>query len=190
MLGTSYARVALPLALVLAAIVGGLEYVRPWREDVGLTLATNESAQLTIGSVLAMKAWPPQIAGICVGLLQVPAILLLTVTLGASLSRTHTHTHSHSRSILSWPGSASSFATVAINVIYSVRPRAVESSQHMSALRRGLALWQPTYLLGAMLGAFLSATLSGTWGTVTGLKPLVAFFAGYLSPRSALTLPP
>jgi hypothetical protein len=85
MLGTSYARVALPLALVLAAIVGGLEYVRPWREDVGLTLAANESAQ---GSVLAMKAWPPQIAGICVGLLQVPAILLLTVTLGAfSLSR-------------------------------------------------------------------------------------------------------
>lgn len=158
MAGTSYARVALPMALALAAIVGGLEWVRPWYEDVGLSRAESLPAHLSLASVLAMKAWPPQIAGIIVGLLQIPAVLLLTVTLG----------------------SASSFATVAINMIYGVCPRAVESSQYMSSLRSGLALWQPTYLLGAMAGAFLSATLSGTWGTVTGLAPLPAFLAGFL----------
>jgi hypothetical protein len=78
---------------------------------------------------------------------------------------------------------------VAINMIYGVCPRAVESSQYMSSLRSGLALWQPTYLLGAMAGAFLSATLSGTWGTVTGLAPLPAFLAGCATTTSTYESP-
>lgn len=72
-------------------------------------------------------------------------------------------------------------------MIGCVCPRAVEKSQHMSSLRGGIALWQPTYLLGAMMGAMLSSSLSGTWGTVAGLSPITAFLAGYGSTTSMIT---
>lgn len=80
MAGTSYAKFALPMASLLVGVIAALEYVRPWQVDLGGAL--NAPTEITVRSVLSMKAWPPQIAGIIVGLLQIPATLLLHVTLG------------------------------------------------------------------------------------------------------------
>jgi len=158
MLKTSYSMIALPLAVALIAIVAGLEYYRPWYHDVGYSNVDEIiPPHLSLASILAMKAWPPQIAGICVGLLQIPAIVLLTVTLG----------------------SASSFATVAVNVLRCACPSVVNSSQYMTSLRSGIAWWQPTYLLGAILGAYLSSNLSRSWGSVSSFSPLTASLAGF-----------
>lgn len=156
MFKTSYTMMALPLAIALTAIVAGLEYYRPWYHDVGYSNVDEIlPPHLSLASILAMKAWPPQIAGICVGLLQIPAIALLAVTLG----------------------SASSFATVAVNVLHCACPSIVNSSQYMTSLRS--AWWQPIYLLGAFLGAYLSSNLSRSWGSVASFSPLTAFLAGF-----------
>jgi len=157
MIGTSYASVAIPFASVLVGLITWLEYIRPWHTDLGGGGAVPPSTTIA-PEFYSVHAWPPQVAGVLVGLLQIPAVLLLRVTLG----------------------SASSFSTVAVNIINCACPRAVEASQHMSSLRSGIALWQPTYLFGALLGALLSSYLSGSWHSVSGLSPLWAFLTGFI----------
>jgi len=151
----SYSRVAAPLFVCLVLAIAALEFFFPWKTELDPKVsALNDHAT----SVLRMRAWPPYVAGMIVGMLQLPAMFALTVTLG----------------------SASSYATAAINLIYVVNHRVVESSSFMTSLRTGIALWQPTYLFGAMIGAFISSSLSGSWGSVPSLNPVAAVLGGFL----------
>jgi uncharacterized membrane protein YedE/YeeE len=161
-LRTSYTKMALPLLLALISFVVVLEYIFPWQSQLNGSDEKQIQFELqsngNIFQILQMKAWPPYVAGMVVGSLQIPAILLLRVSLG----------------------SASSYATVSILLLSLVNKKIVERSEYMKALSTGIALWQPTYLFGAMLGAFLSSSLSNSWHTVESFSPLRAFLGGFL----------
>jgi hypothetical protein len=118
------------------------------------------------------KAWSPYAAGIVIGLLQVPAFLLIETALGASSSYV-----SVGGLVASWidPGAAK------INYI----------AQHISAAPKNW--WQVALVIGIAVGAFLSMKLSGAtrqpispiWERALGspspaLRYGVAFVAGFI----------
>jgi len=118
------------------------------------------------------KAWSPYVAGIIIGLLQIPAFLLIDTALGAS----------------------SSYVTVGALLASVVDPavgRIDYMAQHMAAT--GKNWWQVALVMGIAIGAFLSMRLSGArraaispvWhralGTASpGMRYAVAFVAGFV----------
>lgn len=114
------------------------------------------------------KAWSPYVAGAIVGLLQIPAFLLISAALGAS----------------------SSYVTVSAHLAGLLDPALSEldyAARHLSGAKNW---WQVALVVGIALGAGLSARLSGTvrrgespiWQRVIGPhKPMTRFamaFAG------------
>lgn len=86
------------------------------------------------------KAWSPYPAGVLIGLLQIPAFLLINTALGAS----------------------SSYVTVAAHLAAFFDP-AVTGIQYAAKHMEGAKnWWQVALVAGIALGAFLSARLSGT----------------------------
>lgn len=118
------------------------------------------------------KAWSPYAAGILIGLLQIPAFLLIETALGASSTYV-----TIGGLIASWVDPA------ILNIDYVAR--------HVTAT--GKNWWQVAFVASVALGAFLSAKLSGSlrrgvspiWaralGTASpGARYAVAFVAGFL----------
>lgn len=146
--GLPYAALGLPLAVGMGACVAALEMLFPFRTMHGVG---------THGPWLQRLAWAPWYSGALIGALQIPAILLLGVTIG----------------------SATSYVTACIQGIRLASPRTVRKSNYMSRLSKGLAYWQPLYLLGAFAGAMLSAGLSGSYASVREApSPLVSMMGG------------
>lgn len=118
------------------------------------------------------KAWSPYVAGVLIGLLQIPAFLLIETALGAS----------------------SSYVTIGGLVASWVDPAIVNIdyvAKHIAAT--GKNWWQVALVGGVAVGAFISARLSGAmrrgvspiWtralGTASpGVRYAVAFVAGFL----------
>jgi hypothetical protein len=116
-------------------------------------------------------AWSPYLAGILIGLLQIPAFLLVGTALGTS----------------------SSYVTVAANLAALADPSigALDyAARHLSGAKNW---WQVALLLGIALGALLSARLSGmrrrgvsaAWTRALGgaapvQRFLLAFVAGFV----------
>ncbi len=95
-------------------------------------------------SILTRTAWSPYLAGIVVGLLQIPAFLLMGTALGTS----------------------SSYVTISANLASFVDPSILEikyAANHVSGAKNW---WQVALIAGIALGAFASSRLSGTprWG--------------------------
>jgi uncharacterized protein len=90
--------------------------------------------------VLKQKAWSPYAAGILIGLLQIPALLLIATALGVS----------------------SSYVTVGGLAASIVDPSILDIdyvARHVAAT--GKNWWQVALVIGIALGAFLSMRLSG-----------------------------
>jgi len=90
--------------------------------------------------VLKQKAWSPYAAGIVIGLLQIPALLLIETALGAS----------------------SSYVTVGGLLASIVDPSIMNIdyvARHIAAT--GKNWWQVALVIGIAIGAFLSMRLSG-----------------------------
>jgi hypothetical protein len=118
------------------------------------------------------KAWSPYAAGIVIGLLQIPAFLMIQTALGAS----------------------SSFVTVGDTLAGWIDPSLLQidyAAKHVAANAKNL--WQVALVGGVALGAFISMKLSGArrqpispiWTRALGsssatLRYVVAFFAGFL----------
>lgn len=86
------------------------------------------------------KAWSPYAAGVVIGLLQIPAFLLIDTALGAS----------------------SSYVTVSGHLASLVDP-GVKAIQYVAKHLEGAKnWWQVALVVGIALGAMLSARLSGT----------------------------
>lgn len=118
------------------------------------------------------KAWSPYLAGVLIGLLQIPAFLLIETALGAS----------------------SSYVTIGGLVASWVDPAIVNIdyvAKHIAAT--GKNWWQVAFVGSVAVGAFISARLSGAlrhgispiWaralGTAApGVRYAVAFLAGFL----------
>lgn len=117
------------------------------------------------------KSWSPYLAGVLIGLLQIPAFLLINTALGTS----------------------SSYVTVSASLASLFDPEIAHIdyvARHLSGAKNW---WQVATVVGIALGAFISARLSGTarhgiaplWrhalGTAsTGVRLLLAFVAGFL----------
>jgi hypothetical protein len=122
--------------------------------------------------VLKQKAWSPYAAGVLIGLLQVPALLLIETALGASSS------------YVTVGGLAASILDPSIlNIDYVAR--------HVAPT--GKNWWQVALVIGIAIGAFFSMRLSGArrqaispiWPRVMGSPSVaaryaLAFGAGFL----------
>lgn len=123
-------------------------------------------------SLLQAKAWSPYAAGILIGLLQIPAFLIIETALGASSS------------YVTIGGLLASWVDPSIlNIDYVAR--------HVAATAKNW--WQVALVAGIAVGAFLSAKLSGAsrqpispiWSRALGSNSAnkryaVAFVAGFL----------
>lgn len=85
-------------------------------------------------------AWSPYVAGMLIGLLQIPAFLLINTALGAS----------------------SSYVTVAGNLAALVDPAAAKIDYIARHLGGAKNWWQVALVVGIALGAWLSSRLGGT----------------------------
>ncbi|MDC7786946.1 YeeE/YedE thiosulfate transporter family protein [Rhodoplanes sp. TEM] len=121
---------------------------------------------------LTDRAWSPYVAGVLIGLLQIPAFLLIDTALGAS----------------------SSFVTVGGTIAGWIDPSILTIdyvAKHVTATAKNW--WQVALVVGVAIGAFLSALLSGSlrrsvspiWARALGtssrsVRYAVAFVAGFL----------
>jgi uncharacterized protein len=121
---------------------------------------------------LTSKSWSPYVAGVVIGLLQIPAFLLIQTALGASSS------------YVTIGGLITSFADPAIVKIDYV-------ARHVAPT--GKNWWQVALVVGIAIGAFVSMKLSGAkrqpispiWARALGSasperRYAVAFIAGFL----------
>jgi hypothetical protein len=118
------------------------------------------------------KAWSPYVAGILIGLLQIPAFLIIETALGAS----------------------SSYVTVGGLITSWIDPSILQIdyvAKHVAATAKNW--WQVALVVGIAIGALLSAKLSGAvrkpispiWSRALGSaspnrRYFVAFAAGFL----------
>jgi len=118
------------------------------------------------------KAWSPYVAGVAIGLLQIPAFLMIETALGASPS----------------------YVTVGAAIAGWIDPSLLKidyAAKHIAANAKNL--WQVALVVGIAIGAFLSMKLSGArrqpispiWtralgSSSPGLRYAVAFGAGFL----------
>ena len=121
---------------------------------------------------LSDRAWSPYVAGVVIGLLQIPAFLLIETALGAS----------------------SSYVTVGGLIASWVDPSVVKIdyvARHVATT--GKNWWQVALVIGVAIGALLSSRLSGAvrssaspiWSRALGsrspaLRYGVAFLAGFV----------
>lgn len=75
--------VALPLAAALAAFVAFIEWAAPWRAELSTLAALADPKGAATGAAIPL-AIPPYVAGMIVGSLQVPLVMLLDKHLGCS----------------------------------------------------------------------------------------------------------
>jgi hypothetical protein len=122
--------------------------------------------------MLAQKAWSPYLAGIVIGLLQIPAFLIIETALGAS----------------------SSYVTVGALFASWLDPSLLKigyAANHVAATAKNW--WQVALVAGIAIGAFVSMKLSGAsrhsispiWARALGSpSPMkryaVAFFGGFV----------
>jgi uncharacterized protein len=120
---------------------------------------------------LTDRSWSPYVAGILIGLLQIPAFLLINTAIGTS----------------------SSYVTVSGTLASLVDPgllRLDYVAKHLSGAKNW---WQVAMVVGIALGAFISSRLSGTarqvvspvWSRVLGTSSLrtrflLSFASGFL----------
>ncbi len=120
---------------------------------------------------LSDKAWSPYVAGALIGLLQIPAFLLMDTGLGAS----------------------SSFVKAAGHAALIFDPMAVDGSYFSKYITSSKYVWQSALVIGIALGAFLSMRLSSArrehispvWREAMGVSsPLsrygLAFLGGFI----------
>jgi hypothetical protein len=120
---------------------------------------------------LTDQAWSPYLAGVLIGLLQIPTFLLMETALGAS----------------------SSFVTVGAYIAALFDPAVAGISYFKSHMSGAKNWWQVAVVVGIALGAFLSARMSGAvrqpispvWSRTTGATTLaarapLAFLGGFV----------
>jgi uncharacterized membrane protein YedE/YeeE len=117
------------------------------------------------------KAWSPYAAGVLIGLLQIPAFVLIETALGTS----------------------SSYVTVAAHIA-ALADASIGSMDYLAKHMHGAKnLWQVAMVIGIALGAFLSMRAAGTrrqaispvWKRAVGIDSLsarapMAFAGGFI----------
>lgn len=148
MFSTPYFFLAPPIALVLIGDIWLLEKFFPWRDEVVETVADNW---------LSQQACSPWLAGIAIGLLNIPIVQILSKHVGASTSYC---------SIVS--------QAFCCGPLQKVSP-------YLAKTRSGMKNWWQIFFCGGIaLGGFLSARASGTFGDIPGPTKVHAIIGGAL----------
>lgn len=114
---------------------------------------------------LADRAWSPYVAGIVIGLLQIPAFLIIETALGAS----------------------SSYVTVGALIASWIDPSILAvgyAANHVAATAKNW--WQVALVVGIAIGAFASSRLSGA--RRQAISPIWARALGSASPAKRYTV--
>ncbi|XP_063957573.1 thiosulfate transporter TsuA-like [Lytechinus pictus] len=151
--GVPYIIFALPVALVIMLALVLIEYMAPWQTEL---TSPNASDVLTgLIDFISLRSWPPVLAGMLVGCLQLPIVLAVDEPIGGSRG----------------------YCTLVSQVI----PMSFleKFSPYLKASRTGLKnWWQVLYITSAIGGAAASALSSGTWSSTVGVPPLHALLGG------------
>ncbi|XP_041468214.1 UPF0394 inner membrane protein YeeE-like [Lytechinus variegatus] len=153
--GVPYIIFALPVALVIMLALVLIEYLAPWQTEL---TSPNTSDELTgLIDFISLRSWPPVLAGMLVGCLQLPIVLAVDEPIGGSRG----------------------YCTLVSQVIpMSFLER---FSPYLKASRTGLKnWWQVLYITSAIGGAAASALSSGTWSSTVGVPPLHALLGGVI----------
>jgi len=149
--GARYWHLGMLLAAILVAATAIFEYYFHWDSESELAaVGGNEYRPWS-------EAWAPELSGVLIGLLQVPAVLITSGTVGSS----------------------STFMTVVAQLLATQSLRA--RFAHLEAFRASPAMRRSVvYILSAALGAYVAASAGGTLGTSRGVPPGPAFVGGFL----------
>jgi len=152
-LGTSFVTLAIPMSLLLCAVVAVLEWAFPWQEEVAV------NASNTATNVFAAHAWPPEVGGALIGILQIIALSTLDDSIGSS----------------------SSYSTI-VSQLVRLCPSRSPQYKYMDAASKLTAgnLWQVIYVCFGIFGAFVSSLASNSLGQVAGVTPMAAFAGGFI----------
>lgn len=149
------------IVLVLAAVVVGLE--KTWAWDIELAGVTLNKAEGGMGMDPSAIAWSPPIAGLLIGLLQLPSLLMIGKGLGASSSYV----------------TLSGFALRGAN---GGKQSSIPS--YFSKFMEPSSFGQVFLVFGVILGAFISTTVSGYDATAAQAdvmgSPLKNFVGGFM----------
>lgn len=120
---------------------------------------------------LNTEAWSPYVAGVIIGLLQIPAFMIVDTALGTS----------------------SSYVKVAGHLAMLFDPAAGDAGYFAKYVNDAKYVWQLALVIGVTIGAFLSARLSNlertgmsrVWWRAVGLRALwlrmaMGFFGGFV----------
>lgn len=148
-----FAFFAFSLCAVMAVIVVGLEFWKPWRTEILPSPAEN----FTTTWFMTDYAWPPYVAGILIGCLQIPLVLVVKDTIGGS----------------------SSYCTISSQVLVTKRMEA--AIPYLAKFKRGVSSWwQVFFVLGVIFGAMLSSLISHTIAQTDGVGWAVSFIGGFV----------
>jgi hypothetical protein len=130
---------ALCFTAAVFATIGVFEHFFPWDSTTKEWRQWAWTGELPSMSTAWKDTLPPELMGVCVGALQIPAVLFCYDTLGSS----------------------SAYMTLSSQVLVVKGMR--DKAPHWSGYRLGIGnWWQAVYILFAILGAFITSWTTGT----------------------------
>jgi protein tyrosine phosphatase (PTP) superfamily phosphohydrolase (DUF442 family) len=148
---------AMAMTVAIFVTVGILEYFFPWDSDTKQPRQWAWTGELPGFSTAWKDTLPPELMGVCVGALQIPAVLFCYDTLGSS----------------------SAYMTLSSQLL--VVKGLQDKAPHWSGFRLGVGnWWQAVYILFAILGAFITSWNTGTFGKAKGVSTVHGFIGGFL----------
>ncbi|XP_071814222.1 thiosulfate transporter TsuA-like isoform X2 [Apostichopus japonicus] len=148
-----FAVFSLSFAIFMAAIVTGLELWKPWRTEI----LPSPAIGFTSTWFMTDYAWPPYVAGILIGSLQLPLVLVVRDTIGGS----------------------GSYCTISSQVL--VTKRMERAIPYLANFKRGVSSWwQVFFVSGVILGAMTSSLSSHTAAKVDGVGWAMSFVGGFI----------
>ena len=149
--GVKYWQLAPALPAFLAIAIGLFEHYFPWDSPSELGAAGNATYAAW------SQAWAPELSGVLIGSLQLPAVLVAGGTVGSS----------------------STYMVVVAQVLAT--PSLQDHFKHLNGFRSGPSMWQSVlYIWSAALGAYIAASAGGTFASSRGVPPGPAFIGGFL----------
>lgn len=155
-----YWQLGLVLAVFMVVAIVLFEYFFAWdsASELGRPRVAGAASSIDTGTYAPWsQAWPPELSGVLIGSLQIPAVLVASNTVGSS----------------------STYMTVVSQIL--VTPTLQARFKHLDGFRSGIGMWQSVlYIWSAALGAYIAASAGGTFGSSRGVPPGPAFIGGFL----------
>jgi uncharacterized membrane protein YedE/YeeE len=163
-MGAQHLNVTLIASIILGFVVTLVEYYNSWRGDLSSILAEDMSRleqQPDITLSLSAPAWNPIVAGVVIGLLQIPAFLAIKSAIGTSTS----------------------YVTIAGYISNLVDPNSALSAPYLNKYMGSAGnIWQVVMVFGVTIGAYISSTLGAVnivhQDGLGDTSPITAFFGG------------